>query len=520
VEGLLIDDVLRQVDAALLNGRGDWRFVDRDTTVLPVGEAGELWIFSRLPNPGLEWRNASNIGRKQPQSPFQEQLVARANGVLTGVGQPALDRIATLSFAGSDGFVSQPPVALVLELTGRNGNQILIHEGRVVACQREVRQDVNRVRQIYPGVRYLPPPPYDKIDPRDATLEALTAALAGVPPKRVKSILDGIGPRLTQALCHATDVAENQPLEGESLQRFAAAVRVLVASPLEKARAWGAWDGVATQRRRLQRDALISQAERVLRERKRLLTRRTYDAQKTIDAEADAATLRHEADLLFANAAAKQTGEAAVTLQDFDGEERRIALDPRLSLPENANARYAQAKRREARAQHARGRLQGVTAELDEVDALLGRIADLDDSELKALLAEAEPNRSAAPQAAKGALSLVDPRGYRVWVGRNARENDRITFKMAKSKDVWLHAQGVEGAHVVVQAGGQPVPFETILYAAGLAAGHSKAKFESQVPVDYTLRKHVWRPKGAPPGAVHFAQQKTVFVKPTRRGDG
>ena len=519
VEGLLIADVLARVRTALAGGRGDWRFVDRDTAILPLGGEGELWIFSRLPNPGLQWREASNLGRKQPLTPFQEQLTARAGGAVLEATQPALDRVAHLSFAGTEGFVSQPPVALILELTGRNGNQILVQDGRVVACQREVRQDVNRVRQIYPGVTYRPPPPYEKLDPRKASTQGLRDALTGLPPKRVKSVLDGIGPRLTHALCEASGVSADETLEGDALDRFVGALEALVAHPLQQAEAWGAWDGVATQRRRLRQDALHNKAERALRERKRLLERRTFDAEKTIAAEADVHTLKAEADLLYANPTATVHDGTTVTLQDFDGSSRVVKVDPRLSLPENANARYAQAKRREARAQHARERLQGVTAELGRVDGLLNQLADMDERALQDVLSEWLPERPTVRPEGKGGLAVTDPRGFRVWVGRNARENDRITFKLAKSKDVWMHAQGVEGAHVLIQAGGKDVPFDTILFAAGLAAGHSKARFESQVPVDYTLKKHVWRPKGAPPGAVHFAQQKTVFVKPTRRSD-
>ena len=77
--------------------------------------------------------------------------------------------------------------------------------------------------------------------------------------------------------------------------------------------------------------------------------------------------------------------------------------------------------------------------------------------------------------------------------------------------------QGYTGSHVVIQADNKEVPFETILFAAQLAAAYSKAGQSDNVPVDYTLRKNVWKPKGAVPGAVHYTQQKTVFVTPSRR---
>ena len=102
-------------------------------------------------------------------------------------------------------------------------------------------------------------------------------------------------------------------------------------------------------------------------------------------------------------------------------------------------------------------------------------------------------------------------------VGRNARENEAVTFGVGRSRDLWLHVQGFTGAHVVVRSGGRELPFDTVLFAARLAAGFSPARQSDNVPVDYTLRKNVWKVKGQPPGTVHFSQQKTVYVTPARR---
>jgi predicted ribosome quality control (RQC) complex YloA/Tae2 family protein len=76
--------------------------------------------------------------------------------------------------------------------------------------------------------------------------------------------------------------------------------------------------------------------------------------------------------------------------------------------------------------------------------------------------------------------------------------------------------QGWHGSHVVILADGREVPFDTVLFAARLAAGYSKAAGGDNVPVDYTTRKNVWKVKGGPPGAVRYTQQKTVYVTPSR----
>jgi predicted ribosome quality control (RQC) complex YloA/Tae2 family protein len=254
-----------------------------------------------------------------------------------------------------------------------------------------------------------------------------------------------------------------------------------------------------------------------------LLRERLRDADRAETAARDAANLRAEADLLLAHGHALERGASEATLPGFDGATVRLRLAPDLDAAGNARARYEQARKREARAERARAHRAEVEAELVRLEADAARVDELDVGQLENLLPPRRPGqvrrtagerRDAAP-----GLRLRDPRGFEVVIGRSARENDLVTFKMARSEDVWLHAQGYHGAHVVVRAEGREVPFDTIRFAAELAAGHSEAAQGDNVPVDYALRKDVWRRKGMPPGAVHYTRQKTVFVTPRRRSE-
>jgi len=102
-----------------------------------------------------------------------------------------------------------------------------------------------------------------------------------------------------------------------------------------------------------------------------------------------------------------------------------------------------------------------------------------------------------------------------ILVGRNSWQNEELTFHLAQAEDVWLHAKGVPGAHVVIRSQGRDVPERTLIEAAELAAQHSAARDEQSVSVDYTLRKNVRRPKGARPGQVLYRGQKTLVVQPS-----
>ena len=106
--------------------------------------------------------------------------------------------------------------------------------------------------------------------------------------------------------------------------------------------------------------------------------------------------------------------------------------------------------------------------------------------------------------------------GYEIIVGRRAKENDQLTFKVARSYDTWMHAADYPGSHVVVRARGrdEPVPHRTIVEAAQLAAHFSQAAKDSKVAVNYTQRKFVSKPKGAAPGLVYLSSFRTLLVEP------
>jgi predicted ribosome quality control (RQC) complex YloA/Tae2 family protein len=450
-----------------------------------------------------------------PTTGFQALLAARAAGPLVAVSQPGLDRVARFRFGRSRGFVETAPVELVAELTGRNGNLVLVDdEGVIIGAAREIGSDVNRYRQIRPGVRYESPPPYDKLDPRRASDDELAAALRGRRLRKLRSAVDGIGPELTATIAALAGVSDDVALEGDALDAVLVALRRVVADPAAAARDALGRPDLAALRARERREADLRRWTAHLRDRIALGRKRLHDAERTLDAADDAARLRQEGDLLLARLGSVPSGASSVRLPDWEGNEVDLPLDPARSPAENAEARYERARRREARAERALQRAEATSDDLERLEAALAQAEGLGDEDLRARVTALErdrPERRRDP-----GLRYEAPHGFTVVVGRNARENDVVTFKVARSRDLWLHVQGWHGSHVVVLSGGREVPFDTVLFAARLAAGHSKASGGDNVPVDYTQRKHVWKVKGAPAGAVHYAHQKTVYVTPSR----
>jgi predicted ribosome quality control (RQC) complex YloA/Tae2 family protein len=517
VEGLLLAQALLPLHARLQAGVAtpvSWRFPDAHTLVLQVmGDDRSLWVDLRPPHPRVAFAaRLSDVPTRAPTG-FQALLASRAQGLLEGADQPALDRRFALRFAAGGGFVPSPAVVLEVELTGRNANAILTDSaGMILGAWREIGREVNRYREVRAGLPYRPPPPYVNPDPRQLSAAELTGILTGTPLRDVPRLIDGIGPRLAAVWAQHAGVDERAPIAAAQLPQVWGALARLLADP---AAALGGYLDLDHERARHSRGVLLARL-RVLVEARVLRGRRQLeDADAAVARAASAAALRGEADLLMAYGHQVPRGVAEVTLPGFDGAPQTIDLDPQWSAVVNAERRYSSARRQEARAERAHDRYPALRAELCAAQEQLQAIEELDVTALAALLRDLDPPAPKGPERRVG-VWLRAPHGFEVVVGRNARENEAVTFRIGRSLDLWFHAQGVTGSHVIVRSGGREVPVETLRFAAELAAGQAQVGSEGTALVDYTQRKHVWKVKGMPAGAVHYAHQRTLAVTPRR----
>ena len=234
--------------------------------------------------------------------------------------------------------------------------------------------------------------------------------------------------------------------------------------------------------------------------------------------------------LLMAQAAGDGPGREAVTLPDIvggAGEPVEVPLDPALSAVENAERYYDKARRTRRARDEAEGRWADVQAEADASGALLDRLGALDRvADLEAFLADeadalaAFVGRGGGEEAAEPFRRVPLPGGFEALVGKHARGNAHLTTKVASPHDLWLHARGVPGSHVVVRRAGRSteVPPDVVRAAARLAAWFSTAKTQTVVPVTVTERKYVRPVKGGPPGLVRVDREDVVDVTPARPG--
>ena len=229
--------------------------------------------------------------------------------------------------------------------------------------------------------------------------------------------------------------------------------------------------------------------------------------------------------LLMATEAGAPAGREQVVLPDLfgDGELVTIPLNDAQSGLENANRYYDRARRSRRAREEATRRVTQAGVWARETASLLEDLRQIEDGKgLKAFLKENADGiarvRGKSGKAKEGIPFRVYSlgSGYAVWVGRNAKQNDQLTFKHARKHDLWLHARGVPGSHTVLRRDSKTtMPPPLILdQAAGIAAWHSKARGSELVPVIVTERKYVRSPRKALPGAVLVDREEVLIVRP------
>ena len=249
--------------------------------------------------------------------------------------------------------------------------------------------------------------------------------------------------------------------------------------------------------------------------------------KKDLIAHGDPDEHKRAGDLLLANiASAKRTGNK-VSLTDYYAEGApviEIEVDENLTLPEAASASFSRYTKAKRAVEEIGARLVQLENELEKLGTKLVKLEKVIANRDAAALAEFEgkkPSPAVVSKKQKASLTLPGMRryqssdGYEVLVGRTARDNDQLTFRIARPNDLWLHAGDYPGSHVIVRNSSRnDIPHRTIIEAAQLAAKFSQARKDSKVNIHYTRRKYLTKPKGSAPGLVHLSSFKTITVEP------
>ncbi len=573
-DALALAAVAEELREAILGGRVQRALLPSQLSVaLEIYAAGRRWHLLLSAHPQFTRAHLSaakpsrGVERATPLLLLLRKYVV--GGRVVAIEQPDLERVLLLSIVKGPQPRNTPadeadeppeddePLAegetrrceLVVEAMERRGNVILVGDDNLILeSLRHIPPRLSR-RPVLPREPYELPPRQEKRDPRHATAEGLRALLDGSEPQLARAMVAayrGLSPLAAREVVFRATGSADTPLAPDlPWARLALALRGLWAdapepslargptgeplafapymlthlpgaAPAESTSAaveafYGAHERLSSHQQR--RDAVRAL---LLEARERLLAQR-HSLAAELQRAAELDRLRWEGEMIYAFLHSLRPGQAALEVEG-----RTIALDPQRTPAENAQDRFRAYDK-------AKGALAGVPERLHEVEA---RLAGLDETlalldlaegfeQIEGIAREAAEQgylraagRPGAKQRRQPPLRVDTPDGYAIYVGRSAGQNEQVTFKIGAADDVWLHARGMPGAHVLIKSAGREVPEPTLRRAAELAAYYSKGRGESAVEIDIARRSQVRRIPNAPAGLVSYHAERTIRAAP------
>lgn len=536
----------------------------RDQIILLLRGSRRLFLNAGANQPRIHLTEQLRDNPSQP--PMFCMLLRKhlSGGIIESIRQEPLERVVTLTVLASDEMGERSRFTLVWEGMPRRANLILCdRDGRIIDCLRRVDLEAEQDRQVLPGLFYRLPTRQDKRSPLSVTEEEFAALLGRAAPD---APLDGwlldtftaisplVARELTVRACGSTDAPASQ---GNALwdvfSRWQRDVNENAFTPTLIKRNGSLADftyGPVTQYGTYAETEIYDsfshllddfyekreQAERVKQKGRDLLKtattardrvrRKLAVQEKELAACLDRDHLRICGELITANLYRMERGQSRLTAQNYYDEncaDMDIPLDVRLSPQENAARYFKQYAKAKTAEKYLTAQLQKGGEELQYLESVLQELAqaesEQDFNDIRTELTDGGYLRGRGKkqpgfQRASKPREFRSSAGLRILVGRNNRQNDRLTTKDADKRDIWLHTQKIHGSHVILCTGGAEPDERSLMEAASLAAYFSQAQSSTKVPVDYTPVKFVKKPAGAKPGMVVYTTYQTMLADP------
>lgn len=557
---------LEEIREKCLGGRVEKIFQpSRDSLIMLIkGSAGreKLLIVANPTAPRLHLTAASPENPAEPPM-FCMLLRKHLSGArLADITQPPMERLAVFTFDSTDEMGFPVQKRLVAELMGRTCNLYLLDpSGRILDCLRRIPLDENTKRAALPGLNYQQPERVEKQNPEGFTdyLGLLSQPGADLLCDRLMDNLGGLSPLVCrEAALHCagdTDArieAQDIPALAEKLQAYFQTVltrpgayfyaqadgtpKQFAFCPIEEYGSCQQAEGFSALLDRFytlrdRRDAMRQKSQAIRKTVSNLcarLRRKLAVQEKELEATHDRERLRQLGDILTANLGKIRKGQTVAQCEDFYDEEMPIIdipLSPLLSPQQNAAKfykDYTRMKNAEKELTHQIALGEEELSYLESVQDELNR-ADTD-AELDEIRQELQQGgyvrqdagRAKMKQKKLSPMRFESTDGFPIYVGRNNRQNDELTFKLARKDDIWCHASKVHGSHVIISCGGKTPPDNTLTQAAQLAAYYAETTAGQNIPVDMTAVKQVKKIPSGKPGMVIYHTYKTVIVNPYR----
>ncbi len=535
----------------------------RDTVILHLrGIQGRQKLLI-CANPASGRMHLTYEAPENPEQPPMFCMLLRkhfSGARLTEVLQPPMERLAELRFDCTDELGDAVQKKLIVELMGRTCNLYIVGpDGRILDCLRRIGLDESTSRAALPGLLYQYPTKVEKQDPEslESYVNLLAEPGADILADRLMDTLGGLSPLVCReaALYAAGSVdARISQLEisrtAEKLQAFFrthleapkpyyaqrengepqqyAFCPVLEYGSCRQAESFGKLLDLFYYKK--ESSAVFKQKSQAIRKTLsnlcQRLTRKLAIQEKELTATFDRERLRQLGDIVTANIHRITRGQTVLLAEDFYDEEMKtveIPLSALLSPQQNAAKFYKDYTRMKNAEKELTRQMELAEQERTYLESVLEALTRAEtEADLEELRQELQAGGYVRPDTAKKRMRqkksqpmvFTSTDGYRIYVGKNNRQNEELTFRVARKDDLWLHAQKVHGSHVIIACEGTTPPDDTVTQAAQLAAYYAENKGGQNLPVDVTQVRQVKKIPGGKPGMVIYHTYRTVVVNP------
>jgi len=497
---------------------------------------------------------------ENPSSPHGFCMLLRKfiqGGFIISIDQDGLERIISISIGLKD-----KRYELILEIIGKQSNIILIDKNRtILGLIRPLHSDKKRLSI---GEKYQSPP-FKKIDPLLCSESEFQERLISQLPegelwKDIVKHYRGISPLIAKEIeCRAQKSKSGDSLEKKlwkaskkvfnlfKEEKFSPAVFInkeqdkifLSSIPLLQFKTWKKieYDSISEAAERYYQDSmlklnLLKLKERLLKNIKRAIKKEKKIGEicvREIKKYKEWEVFKFYGALILARLSLIKKGMDRITLKNYYSQKQElieVPLDASLNPQANAEKYFKKYKKAQRGIKILKERLNPIKERIKSLEQTMKTVKDAQDlkvlekiyDELKKnkIVKEKERKREKRTKKAFPYRRYCSKDGWSIFVGKDAKGNDYITTVLGKEDDLWLHAHGTSGSHVIIKnkKRGEEVPHSILKKGAELAAYHSKARGSSKVPVAYTLVKHVKKIKGKRSGTVSLSSYKTILVSP------
>ena len=576
LDGLVVHSIVDELHKKLLGGKIDKVYQpENDEVVLHIRNNKEnfkLVLSCSASNPRVYL--ASDYKKENPiNAPMFCMLFRKyiQGGNIVNVSQVGFERIIKISIESFDELKEKTTKDIIIEIMGRHSNIILTHslDNKIIDSAKRIPPSVSRVRQILPGQTYILPPKQDKLNPiTDISLNSFVDTLTSFDGPIFKAIYSkflGISPVIAMEICFRANIDENILINEISLDDISKIYKefhnlfkyikdnvynpcIVIDENIDKVLDFSCINLSQFNNLSVINDNSMSKvlenyyATKDIKDR---IHQRSSDLRKSISIKLDrlynklnkqekeliesenAEIYKVKGELITSYIYMIEKGMESVEVANFYDPEYKnikISLNTNFTPSENAQKYFKKYNKMKTAKKEITSQIEISKEEIDYLENImlsiencenLAELMDIREELSKVGYLRSKNNSKKETKLTTKPHEFISSTGFKILVGKNNKQNDHLTLKVASNDDIWMHTKNIPGSHVIIKTEGKEVPDETIFEGAMLAAFFSKSRMSSQVPVDYTKKKNIKKPNGAKPGMVIYETNSTIYVTPT-----